>query len=153
MILESRIPRFLAYLEHVEDRSVFTMPRQDWINFGTYEGSPVQIDVTHTPIGGVAQSASVVAAFAIQLSASVNQIHIYRYDPKDAPTPYNLDTYSVWENLTTHRDYPRILQAASVDDDGNLQSFLSEHVFIVKEQRGNDHWLPALPGSAINHWC
>lgn len=146
---ESRIPRFLAYLEHVEGRSVFTMSRYDWVSFGASAGSPVQIDVTHIPMGNVAQSASVIAAFAVEMSASANQIHIYRWDPADAPSPINLDKYSVWEDLSTHRDYDRIVQAASVSDNEELRSFLREHVFIVKEQPGWDHWLSALPGSAI----
>lgn len=146
---EEQIPRVLAYLERVEKRSVFTMPRSDWLSFGAASGSPVQIDVEQTPMGTVAQSASVMGAFAVKLSASAGQIHIYRWDHKDAPSPVNLDKYFVYEDLAAHNDYSKIVQAAPVNDNEELQTFLRNHVILVKEGKGRDHWLSALPGSAI----
>ena len=146
---KSSIPRFHAYLERIEGRSVLTMSRRDWLNLGVYEGSPVQIDVTHTPMSATAQSASVIASVAVKWSSSATEIHIYRYDPLDEPTPYNLDKYSVWEDLTTHNHYFRIVQVASAQDDEKLHSYLRENIFIVKESRGGDHWLPDLPASVL----
>ena len=129
--MESHIPRFLAHFEHVEGRSVFAMSRRDWTSFGVSAGSPVQSDVACTPISNVAQSAFVIAATAVTLSAPADQIHIYRWDPVDAPSPINLDKYSVWVDLSAHPDYGTLVKAASANDDKELRSFLCEHVFIA----------------------
>ncbi len=146
---DSPIPRFHAYLEHIEGRSVLTMPRREWLTLAPYEGSAVQIDVTLTPMNMVAQSASVVAAVAVRWATSVNEVQIYRYDPVDQPTLINLDKYSVWEDLTAHEHFPQIVQAASAQNSAELQAYLRENVFIVKASPGGDHWLPDLPASVL----
>jgi len=141
-------PRFHAYLERVEDRSVLIMPRAEWAQIKPMEGTPVPIKITATPMAAVAQRASVVAAVAVQFSSSP-EVHIYRYDQRDAPTRYNLDRYSVWENLPSTRSYEQIVAAASTNDDENLRSFMRDNVFLVKRSPGPDHWLPALPSSVV----
>jgi hypothetical protein len=141
--------RFHAYFEHVQDRSVLTMPRQEWLNLWTHSGSAVQLDVTRTPMNMVAQSASVIAAVAVRWATSVNEIHIYRYDPADEPTPVNLDKYSVWEDLTAHQEFPHMVAAASAQNSPELQAYLRDNVFIVKATPGGDHWLPSVPASAL----
>ena len=146
---ESQIPRLLAYWEHIENKSVFVMSKNNWLKFGASEGNPVQIDVTQTPMSGVVLSASVLGAFAVKHSPSGNQIHIFRWDQKDAPSAINLDKYSVYEELYTHNNYQKLVKGAKVHDNKELRNFLHDNVIIVKEQEGNDHWLPALPGSAI----
>lgn len=148
MASSSQAPRFHAYLERVEDRSVFIMPRAEWVDMRPLAGNPIPIEVTDTPMAAVAQRASVVAAVAVQHSSSP-EIHIYRYDQRDAPTPYNLDRYAVWENLPSSRSYPQIVAAASTNDDENLRSFMRDNVFMVKLSPGPDHWLPALPSSVV----
>lgn len=94
-------------------------------------------------------SASVITAFDVKPDAAANQIHTFGYDAADASTPYNLINYSVLEDLSERQDYNRILQAASVADGEELITYLHENVFMVKEKPGGDHWLQALPGSAI----
>jgi hypothetical protein len=97
----------------------------------------------------VAQSASVIAAVAVRWATTVNEIHIYRYDPADAPSPVNLDKYTVWENLTAHQKFPQIVAAASAQNSPELQDYLRDNVFIVKSSPGDDHWLSAVPASAL----
>ena len=141
-------PRFHAYLTRIEDRSVFVMSRQDWQQLEVQQGAPVSIDVRQTPMGRIVNDASVVAAVAENFSTANATISIYRFDPNDAPTPYNLDKYQVWEELPAHREYKDIVRAASTTDDANLRGYLKENVFIVKEEKGEDHWLAStqLPG-------
>lgn len=146
---DSPVPRFHAYLEHVEGQSVLTMPKQEWLNLGPYSGSAVQFDVSRTPMSMVAQSASVIAAVAIRWATSVNEIHIYRYDPADAPTSVNLDKYLVWEDLVAHHRFPQIVAAASAQNSPELQAYLRDNVFIVKASPGGDHWLSDVPASVL----
>jgi hypothetical protein len=141
--------RFHAYLEHIEDRSVFTFPRLEWDKLKLHEGNAVPIDVDRTPMSRVASSASVIAAVAAKFSTGDAQIHVYRRDPQDAPTPVNLDKYTVWEQLPTHLNYKQMVAAASTDDDQNLRDYLSDNVFLVKDEAGPDHWLPCLPASVM----
>lgn len=146
---DGRAPKFHAYFEHAENRSVFTMPRNEWFELRGHEDVPVQIDVSRTPIGVVAQYASVVAVVATNIASSQSEVNIYRYDPKDEPTPINLDKYAVWQGLPDHRDYLQMVNAASTNDDSNLRSYLDENVFIVKLDPGPDHWLPNVPSSVV----
>ena len=140
-------PKFHAYLTRIEGRSVLLMSRVEWQQLKLQEDKPVLMDVSQTPMSGVARDASVVAAVAQRSSSATAKITIYRHDPEDAPTPYNVDNYLVWENLPIHRNYEDMVLAASTQDDANLRGFLRENVFIVKEDRGKDHWLsyPELP--------
>jgi len=146
---DERAPKFHTYWEHVEGRSVFTMPRNTWFDLRGYEDVPVQIDVTRTPFGAVAQNASIVAAIATNIASTQAEVHIYRYDPKDVATPINLDKYAVWQGLPGHRDYTQMVNAASTDDDANMRAYLEENAFFVKLEPGPDHWLPSVPSSVI----
>ena len=146
---DDRAPKFHAYFEHAEGRSVFTMPKNTWYGLRGHEDVPVEIDVSMTPIGAVAQNASVVAAVATNIASTQAEVHIYRYDPKDVPTPINLDKYAVWQGLPGHRDYMQMVNAASTNNDANLRSYLDENVFIVKLDPGPDHWLSSVPSSVI----
>jgi len=140
-------PRFHARLTYIEGRSVLLMSRVTWKELKFQEGKPILIDVSQTPMSGVARDALVVAAVALRSSTSTARISIYRYDPEDAPTPYNVDHYEVWEDLPSFHDYEEIVSAASTRDDDNLRGFMQGNVFIVKEKPGKDHWLsqPELP--------
>ena len=123
------------------------MSRVAWKELKLHEDKPVLIDVSQTPMSGVARDALVVAAVAQRASTATARISIYRYDPEDAPTPYNVDHYEVWEDLPSFHDYEEIVSAASTRDDDNLRGFMQGNVFIVKEKPGKDHWLsqPELP--------
>ncbi len=134
-------PRFLAYLTRIEGRSVLTMSRGEWQRLKLQEDKPVLISVSQTPMSDVGRNASVVATVAQKFSSATARISIYRHDPKDVPTPYNVDNYLVWEELLIHHSYEDIVSAASTQDDPNLRGFLRENVLIVKEDHGKDHWL------------
>jgi hypothetical protein len=134
-------PKFHAYLEHIEGRSVYLMPRVKYQQLKLLENKPVLIDVSQTPMKGVARDAFVVAAVAQRTSTATARMSIIRHDPKDAPTPYNVDHYEVWEDLPSYHDYEEIVLAASTRDDDNLRGFFRTNVFIVKEKPGKDHWL------------
>jgi len=74
------------------------------------------------------------------------QIKIYREDTQDEPTPVNVDTYDVWVGmLPTYFDVPKMVLHAATRDDNNFKFYASNHVFFVKEDPGNDHWLEDLP--------
>ena len=141
-------PRFRAYWEHVEGRSVLTMSRSDWSGLSVQMDQPVQIDVDKTPMAEVANQAPVVRALAEQRSDATAEIAIIRYDEKDAPTPYNQDKYTVWLDVLSHRSVNDLISAASTELNQNFVDFAAQNVFIIKQDPGPDHWLPSIPGSA-----
>ena len=138
-------PRFRAYWNRVEGRSVFTMSRQDWEAIGPQLGAPVQLDVTRTPLNRVASNASVVAAVAHQYSAASAQITICRYDERDQPTPYNVDKYHVWLDLPSHQSFDQMIEGASTERNANFDQFMTDSVFIVGQKPNADHWLSEVP--------
>ena len=56
-----------------------------------------------------------------------------------------MDRYLVWERMPDHRHLFTMVNAASTSDNANLRGFLADHVFLVKEGPGFDHWLPEVP--------
>lgn len=139
-------PRFHAWFERLEDRSVLLMRRGDWDRFKVSTLEPALLDVEATPIARLAQQGSLAAAVAQRRSAYEVEVSIFRNDPKD-PSPINVDHYRVWERLPVHRDFHSMVNSASTSDNANMRGLLDDHVFMVKEPPGPDHWLSELPVS------
>ncbi len=140
-------PRFHAFWEQIEGRSVLTMPRSDWDAVVARFGAPVQLDISRTPLAQVAKDAAVIAAVAEQLSTAIARVSIFRGDPQDAPTPINQDKYTVWLDLQSHPRLMEMVTRGSTEDNANFRQFIGDNVFLVKQDHGNDHWLPSLPAS------
>ena len=143
----AKAPRFHAYFGRVEGRSVLTMKRETWNQFKVHEGEPVQIDLGVTPLHGVARDASVVAATGRRSSEVSSEIEIVRYDLADDPTPYNVDRYTVYVDMASHQSFGEIVSGGSTSDNANLRQYLGQHVFIVKQDPGPDHWMAEPPSS------
>jgi hypothetical protein len=143
---QAKAPRLEAYYRHVEGRSVFSMPRTVWDAFEASSTNVAVIDVTRTPVGSVAEESSVVAAIAQRFSPDEGRISIYRYDPKD-PEPINVDHHRVHLNLGSSLRLGEMITAASTSYNENMKNYLQQHVHLVKEDHGPDHWLPELPSS------
>ena len=126
------------------------MNRATWTRFRIQEGNPVQIDLELTPLRGVARDASVIAATARRSSSASCEIEIVRYDAADEPTPYNIDRYTVYEQMPSHQSFNAIIEGGSTADNANLRSYLLENVFIVKQHPGPDHWMASPPSSSLS---
>jgi hypothetical protein len=107
------------------------------------------MDVTETPMSGIAADAPVLACVAEKYASPDGRISIYRHDEADGSTPINKDSYMVWrgETLRNIPNLPDIALACGTCADANLYQFLDENVFVVKEEPGEDHWLSELPES------
>jgi hypothetical protein len=139
-------PRFHAYFERVEGRRVMVLPRRDWEQLSQLrEGDIAEIDLSTTPVAAVLQADRVEAVVALRESNTEVVVEVYRKDPKDWPTPINLDRYRVWERLPRHRDYADMVNFASTEDNRNMRGFLADHVFLVKDLVTRGHWLHDLP--------
>jgi hypothetical protein len=145
MIKRTAAPRFHAYFERLENRSILTMARTEWDALQVVGPSPVRLEVSALPLANVASKASVVACVAERYSTATAQVRLYRWDDADQPTPINEDRYTVWENLPSHVSYNQMVTAASTEDNENLRGYLRDTVFLVKENPGKDHWLGQLP--------
>jgi hypothetical protein len=118
------------------------MARRDWESVMGRTGEPVALDVTQTPLGGVAPK--VVAAVAEPHAPGISRIEIYRYDAKDAPTPINVDRFLVLEDPTGRWDVGTIVVSASTEDNFNLRDYLRHYVFLVKEDAATIWFCQAL---------
>jgi len=139
-------PRFQAYFSHIEGRDVMVMSRREWQRANQLrEGGMVNIDLSTTPIGGVASDSRIEAAVVVRESPVEVVLEVYRYDPVDMPLPINLDRYRVWERLPPHRNFAQRVNAASTEDNANMRGFLDDHVFFVKDVVRDGHHLSDLP--------
>jgi hypothetical protein len=138
-------PRFKAYFQKYGGKSVLEMNRLVWDKLKIGSTKPVRLNVQDTPMSSIAQTTSLLACIAQRAISGPPTVDIYRYDPKDVPTPINKDTYSVIEDIAQRYDFGDIVKKASTQDDPNLRQYLSERVYLVKKDPGPDHWLPELP--------
>lgn len=137
--------RFQAYFSHIEGRDVMVMSRRDWQQVNQLrEGDMAKIDLSTTPIGGVASDSRIEAAVVVRESPVEVVLEVYRYDPVDK-LPINLDRYRVWERLPPHRNFAEMVNAASTEDNANMRGFLDDHVFFVKDVVRDGHHLSDLP--------
>lgn len=127
---------------------MFLMHRDQWEKVRTRPDEPVPIDVSQTPLARLQTEVDLAAAVAERTSNYEARISIYRRDPKDE-FPINVDRYLVWERFPAHRDFLTMVNTASTSDNANMRGFLADHVFLVKENAGPDHWLKDVPAEIV----
>ena len=140
-------PRFRLWWGHVEDKSVLQMRRGEWTELVGEFGRPVEIDISRTPLRGVADASSLVTSVAHRFGPATARVSVFRYDESDMPTPYNQDEYDVWLDLQQHPRLHEMISAASTSDNENFRDFCRGHVFLAKRRAGPDHWLASIPSS------
>ena len=125
------------------------MARQEWdLLIETIRaGALIKVNIAATPLARLLIASDVEAAVAERQSESEVVIDIYRRDPKDAlyGGAFNKDRYRVWERLPAHLNYMDMVNLASTEDNANMRGFLDDHVFLVKDEVVEGHWLPELP--------
>lgn len=140
-------PRLMFYLGRTEGTTILTMARSAWQDLIRHQDKPIAFDVRSTPMRGVSDVASVIGAVAHEFTGKSARVSIYRNDPKDAPTPVNVDHYRVITDLTGSPELQGWITAASTSYNENMRTFLRDNVFLLKEKPGSDHWLTTVPNS------
>lgn len=126
------------------------MASSEWQRFKVAEGKPVVIDLEDTPLEDLVTDTNLVKAIASRVSTGEVEITVVRNDPNDEPTPINIDTYFVYEDMTQHTRFEEIVDRASTEDNSNLRQALAGTVFLVKQLPGPDHWSSEIPATIIH---
>jgi hypothetical protein len=144
-------PRFHTLWQRIEKKKrIFAIRKSDWNSLNISHGMDerlVKLNLEQfqpLPIGDIITDSDIIGGTAFATSSKVI-IKIYRRDPKDEPTPINVDTYTVWMGLPTYLNVPEMIIAGSTDNDDNFSHYANDHVFLVKEKPDDDHWLEELP--------
>ena len=144
-------PRFHTLWQHIEKKKrIFAIRKNDWNSLNITHGTEeklVKLNLEQfqpLPISELIADSDVIGGTAFATSSKVI-IKIYRRDPKDDPTPINVDTYTVWMGLPTYLNVSDMIIAGSTDNDDNFKHYANDHVFLVKENPSDDHWLEELP--------
>jgi hypothetical protein len=144
-------PRFHALWQHIEnDKRIFAIRKEDWDSLNIENGMNeriIKLDMEQfqpLPIQRITSGGNLITATASATKSKV-VIKIYRKDPKDEPTPINVDTYTVWKGLPSYLDIPKMIITGDTDGDANFWHYADDHVFLVKDDPGDDHWLVDLP--------
>jgi hypothetical protein len=148
MLAQPRAPKLHAFLTRRE--RIFVMDRAVWRRAKPPQSERILFDLDGTPLAGVGDK-GVYATAAPSGDGVDYRISIYRPDPKDIQhgAPINTDHYRVFERFPSHLDLHRTANIASTYVDENLLAYIDERVFLVKEPRGDDHWLPDYPTQVI----
>jgi hypothetical protein len=133
-------------MENLYGHSVITIGNQDWQRLVRSDGEPTVVEQIPKELSGVMRDAEVVAVAASGIANPNPGMDIVRKDPKDAPTIFNTDHYTVVERLTRHPDYPAIVKRANVTDSKPLRETLDSWVWIIGPKRDPDHhWAEEIP--------
>jgi hypothetical protein len=151
--LSPNAPRFHTLWENREGRRIFIMKKDEWNSVKTNKGNLFKLDleqVASFPMGGVASQPGFLSAVASSTGEEV-KMTIYREDPKDFPTPINVDIYTIWESFPSQvlTNRSEMIQTADTNADVNFEVYEEDHIFIVKEDAGEGHWLGELPSSVV----
>jgi hypothetical protein len=139
---EFEIPRWQVRVGCAAGRRAFTITRIDWEKLRDHDGKLVEIDVERVSVDGVEAAASTIACLAAEYPVYTERIEVWRYNPKDGPTPDNVEDYLVLENLAQRVNVPKFAERASIEDSPKLRKHLREHVFIVKQRPDKGRFEP-----------
>lgn len=150
--LQPNAPRFHTLWESREDRRIFIFKKADWRRLSLEDGDVVLLDLNemnHFPLRAMSLEPDFLAAVAERKAGAV-QISVYRQDLED-PQPINVDFYEVWVSppRDVHIKIDEMVETADTDYNLNFQRYLQDHVFIVKNDAGDDHWLEELPQNVL----
>lgn len=121
---------------------MFMMTRTEWERSRGHEGKLVEIDLERAAAGSLGEAASAIAPLAAEYSVHTERIEVWRYHPKDSPTPFNIQDYLVLEKLGRCLNVPMFAKRASTHDSPKLRKHLREQIFVVKEQPDKGRWEP-----------
>jgi len=136
--IDPNAPRFSAYIASPKRQDMLVVPRESWEAMGD-TGSVGIVDVSHTPLAGLAWDSCFVAAEAVRHSADSGHVDLVRIDEKD-PKPYNRDRYLVMENLDKHPQFPDWVKASDTKASPELAQYMSNHVFLQKQDPNGAGW-------------
>jgi hypothetical protein len=136
------VTRCHAQVAGVEGRRVFTMTRDEWERFRSYEGQLVEIELERVPAGGRAETASAIAALAGQCHVQTERIEVWRYTKQDRPGFHNVQDYLVLQNFTRQINLAKFAERVSAQDTPALRKYLREQIFLVKERPDKGRWQP-----------
>jgi hypothetical protein len=140
--------RFLYYWEHVEGRSILSMPRTQWYDIAATSSQPIAVDVRSTPLANVTTVSSVIGTIVHEVNTATVRVTVYRDDPSDIPLRANRDDYIVWTDVSAHPKFAEIIKGGSSDQQ-TIQELARDHVFLVKQDPGPDHWSQTVPASVM----
>ena len=141
----SEIERIKFAMAHLERKSAVSFNRIDWIRLVGESGESTHIDETPQPLTNVMEDACVMAVAASGTCNPDPGIDVVRYDPRDAPYIYNIDHYTVIENLVDHPDYKTFIQLSNIHDSEGLRQLLRNNVFIVGPKKLYHHHVKEIP--------
>jgi hypothetical protein len=114
-------------------------PRAAWDELQLAGSTLFEIDVRRTPIARLGSDTCRCVVVARDHANAIARVSADRPDPAD-PKPWNVDDSLVWDPAD-HPEFAFLVIRASTSLDDNLLQFLHEHVFWVKEDPREDHWL------------
>lgn len=106
---------------------------------------PVLLDLGTTPLQSL--DAPDVYGIAESVRGEEYRVSIYRPDSNDAVKgfPVNTDHYLLWEGFPSFLDLSQIVNQCSTSLDPNLEAYVNERVFLMKQRPSDDHWLRDYP--------
>jgi hypothetical protein len=141
-------PRFHALWERLERRRIFVVPKAEWSgadDLPVDKKVPLELnEIELLPFARVALQPYFRGALAQRTSDRI-EVTVWRYDPKDGATPYNVDCYQILPSLPDHLDIEKMVETGSTSLGINFDLYRHGHLFLLREDPGTGPWTSDLP--------
>jgi hypothetical protein len=137
--------RIQCALEHITDKSVFIIERDQWERMLDDSGEPIRLANVPQPISGLVSVAAHVMTAGSGIYNHSPGIDVVRYDPADEPYIYNIYHYTVLENFASAPLYQEALKVAGISATEELNKFIQSNVFVVGPYHQDNHWEEEIP--------
>ena len=115
-LFKPNAPKFHALWERQEGRRIFVVPKTEWSGASRIPPEKKVLlelhEISLLPFANLALKSYFRGALA-QLSGSRIEMSVWRHDPQDDPTPYNVDRYVALPALPDHLDIEQMVETGS----------------------------------------
>ncbi len=126
------LPRLLKF------RMCVAFERNTWASMVRADGSPTRTDTLPGSLDSATKAPAFNMAACSGLANDDAGIDVVRDAPEDAPDIINTDHYRVIEDLATHGDWTRMIEAIGLDED-SVRAAVADYVFILGPERLPNH--------------
>jgi hypothetical protein len=140
--MNEKLERLRAMASRIVGEKIYAMPRDEWESTMRSGGEPTKLDGPLSPFKRTPEKAKVVTYASSSPQRGPAGYHQVRLDPPDAPNIYNTDSYDE-VLLPSLAEWSGIVASARLTD-GEAESLLATHVFLVARRR-RDHHSPVVP--------
>lgn len=143
--MTDEVERVLCAVQLITDRrSVHWISRSDWEPLVRSDGQPTIVESCFL-LASVSKDVQVVIAAASGIINNDPGMDIVRLDLPDTPRIYNVDHYTVIEDLVSHPSFGDVVRVAGLEPVKELCTEVAQYVYLVSPDKSQPHQFEVIP--------